>query len=316
MKSLRVAVIGAGHMGSLHAKKLSQLPGIAVAAVADVDRKRAETLAALYGSRAYVDWQPALAGVDAAVVAVPSEKHVEVLRACLESGIHALVEKPMVTNVDDAAALTDLARARSLVLQVAHIERFNAAFRAIASRIDRPLFIDAERLAEFKPRGADVDVVLDLMIHDIDLALALAGAEVSDIRACGFSVLTPGIDIANAYIEFRSGCVADLSASRVSQAPVRKLRVFQHNLYASADLQAGRLRYVRRGERAIEQSDESHEGADPLALQDQAFVAAVRGEGPVAVTGDDGRRALEVALTVGRLVRERLDRFEAATTTA
>lgn len=311
MKALKVVVIGAGHMGTLHAKKLSRLPGVEVVAVADVDHGRAEALATQCGCRAHVDLGAALSGADAAVVAVPTEQHAQVLRACLENGLHALVEKPIATSVDDATALIALAHHQRVVLQVAHVERFNASFHAIASRIDRPLFIDAERLAQFQHRGADVDVVLDLMIHDIDLALALVGGDVSDVRACGFSVLTPGIDIANVYIEFPSGCVANLSASRVSQTPVRKLRVFQHNLYASADLQAGRLRYVKRAGRAVEQSDESHEGGDPLALQDQAFVAAVRGERPVAVTGEDGRRALEVALTVGRLVRERLHGYEA-----
>jgi predicted dehydrogenase len=313
MNPLKIVIIGAGHMGTLHAKKLSRLPGVEIVAVADMDRTRAEALAAQVGGRACVDWRQALADADAAVVAVPSEKHFEVLSACLENGLHALVEKPIATSVEDATALIALAQRRQVVLQVAHVERFNAAFHAIASRIDRPLFIDTERLAEFKLRGADVDVVLDLMIHDIDLALSLAGSEVSEVRACGFSVLTPGIDIANVYIEFTSGCVANLSASRVSQAPVRKLRVFQHNLYASADLQVGRVRYVKRADRAVEQSDEKHEGTDPLAVQDQAFIAAVRGERPVAVTGEEGRRALDIALTVGRLVRERLERFEATT---
>ena len=311
MTPLRTVVIGAGHMGSLHASKLSRLPDVEVVAVADVNRTRAETLAQRIGCDAADDWEHALSGADAAVVAVTTEKHVEVLRACLESNVHALVEKPIATSVEDATALIALAQRQHVVLQVAHIERFNAAFRAIASRIDRPMFIDAERLSGFQNRGVDVDVVLDLMIHDIDLTLALVNDEVSEVRACGFSVLTPGIDIANVYLEFRNGCVANLSASRVSQTPVRKLRVFQDNLYASADLHLGRIRYVTRAGSAVEQSDESFEGADPLAAQDQAFVAAVRGERPVAVTGDDGRRALDLALTVGRLVHERLRRFEA-----
>jgi predicted dehydrogenase len=311
MKPLKIVVIGAGRMGTLHATKLSQQPGVALVSIADVDPARAEALAGQFGCRAFADWRQALIGADAAIVAVTAEQHFEVLRGCLESRVHALVEKPIATNVDEATALIALAHRQRVVLQVAHIERFNPAFGAIASRIDRPLFIDAERLAVFQPRGADVDVVLDLMIHDIDLTLALVGDDVSEVRACGFGVLTPGIDIANVYLEFRSGCVANLSASRVSQTKVRKLRVFQDNLYASADLQIGRVRYVKRAEATVEQSDESHEGGDPLAVQDQAFVAAVRGERPVAVTGEDGRRALDVALTVGRLVRERLHRFEA-----
>jgi predicted dehydrogenase len=176
--------------------------------------------------------------------------------------------------------------------------------------MERPVFVEAERLAAFKQRGAEVDVVLDLMIHDLDLACALARAEPSAVSACGFRVLTSDIDIANARIEFENGCVANLSASRVSQTAVRKLRVFQPGLYVSADLQAGKLRYVRQSAGEIEQTDESHPGGDALAEQAAAFAAAVHGRRRVQLDGREGRRALELALTVGRLVRERLEKFE------
>jgi predicted dehydrogenase len=313
MKPLNVVVIGCGHMGSLHASKLAQLEGVRVTAVVDIDPVRAEALATRMGCRAHTAWAPALEGAHAAVVAVTPEAHAEVLHGCIRRGVHALVEKPIATRVDDAAPLIDLARRRNVVLQVAHVERFNGAFRAIASRVHDPMFVDSERLAAFKERGTEVDVVLDLMIHDIDLALALTRSEVKSVSACGFGVLTPGIDIANAYIEFASGCVANLSASRVSQAPVRKLRVFASSAYISADLTAGQLRCVTRTGGTVEQHEEKHDGGDPLALQDQAFVAAVRDGTPVTVTGEDGRRALEVALAVARLVKERLDRFETVT---
>ena len=312
MEPLRIAVIGCGHMGSLHAAKLAALEGVRVTAVADIVPTRAEALASRVGARAHGDWEAALDGVDAAVVAVSPEAHAKVLHGCFERAMHALVEKPIATSLDDAAALIALARQRGLVLQVAHVERFNAAFRALAARVHDPMFIDSERLSAFKERGTEVDVVLDLMIHDIDLALALARSDVRNVSACGFGVLTPGIDIANDYIEFDNGCVANLSASRVSQSPVRKLRVFGSRLYVSADLTAGQLRCVERAERAVEQFEEHHEG-DALARQDEAFVAAVRGA-PVTVSGEDGRRALDVALTVARLVRERLERFEAVAT--
>jgi len=306
MKKLGVMIIGAGRMGTLHAGKLARVDGVEVVCIADTHRERATHLARHHKGRAVTDWREGLEGVDAAVVAAPPDQHAAMLRGCLDAGVHVLVEKPVATDLDDARAMLALAAKSKRVLQVAHVERFNAAFLAIAARIDKPLFIDAERLAGFQPRGAEVDVVLDLMIHDIDLALALARSPVTEVRACGFSVLTRGIDIANAHIEFESGCVADLSASRVSQAPVRKLRAFQHNLYASADLQIKQLRYVRRGAQAIEQSEETYEGDDPLARQDAAFVAAVRGEAPVVVTGEDGVKSVDVALTVARLVRERL----------
>jgi predicted dehydrogenase len=175
--------------------------------------------------------------------------------------------------------------------------------------MDRPLFIEAERLAGFKQRGAEVDVVLDLMIHDIDLALTLSKSEVRDVSACGFRVLTNDIDIANARLEFANGCVANLSASRVSQAPVRKLRVFQTDLYVSADLQGGKLRYVRQSGGTIDESEEAHAGGDALAVQAQAFVAAILHNKPIQVSGESGRRGLQLALEVGRLVRERLAKF-------
>jgi len=197
-----------------------------------------------------------------------------------------------------------------VVLQVGHVERFNRGFAAFAARLKKPQYIETERLAPFKARGSEVDVVLDLMIHDLDLALALARSEVKRVVASGFRVLTRDIDIANARLEFANGCVANLSASRVSQAAVRKLRVFQADMYASADLQAARLRYVREADGNIAQTDETYEGGDALADQAAAFAAAVQGSEAVQIDGREGRRALELALTVGRLVRERLQRFQ------
>jgi predicted dehydrogenase len=223
--------------------------------------------------------------------------------------MHVLVEKPIAVDLAQAHDLIGKAKARGVVLQVGHVERHNAAFRALAARMQRPLFIDAERLSGFKQRGADVDVVLDLMIHDLDLCLALAKAQVSDVSACGFRVLTHEIDIANARIEFADGCVASLSASRVSQAPLRKLRVFQTDLYVSADLQAGKLRYVRQAGGGIEELEENHAGGDALASQAETFVQAIQGRGSAGVDGEGGRQALGLALEVGRLVRERLQRF-------
>jgi len=312
MTRVAVAVVGCGHMGSLHAGKLAAMPDVVVGAVADIDRGRAATLAGRCGARACVDWREALDDVQAIVVAVPPERHAEIASEALARGIHVLVEKPIAASVEEADAMIALAAQHRALLQVAHIERFNPAFRSIAARIDRPLFVDAERLAGFQPRAKDVDVVLDLMIHDIDLALALVGRDVSNVSACGFPVLTAGVDIANAYLEFDNGCVANLAASRVSQAPVRKYRVFQHNVYLSADLQAGRLRCVRRDGERIDQEDESFESTDALAAQDRAFVEAVRGEREVAVPGEHGRRALAIALTVGRLAHDRLQRLEAS----
>jgi predicted dehydrogenase len=302
---LRVAVIGAGHMGRYHAQKLPRLPGVELAAVVDADLARAQAL----GVAAFTDYRAIFGKADAAVIAVPTDRHYEIARDCLQHGLHLLIEKPIATSLAQADELIALAESRKLVLQSGHVERYNRAFDALTARMDRPVFIEAERLAGFKVRGADVDVVLDLMIHDLDLATALARAEPVAVSACGFRVLTRDIDIANARIEFANGCVANLSASRVSQASVRKLRVFQPGVYVSADLQAGKLRYVREADGAIAETEETYEGGDALAEQAAAFAAAVAGRERVRIDGREGRRALELALTVGRLVRERLEKF-------
>ena len=298
---MKLAIVGAGYMGRLHAEKFAARRDVRIVSVNDIDPQRARALASLVRGAGETP--------EAAVVAVPTVRHFDVVRECLERGLHVLVEKPIAASIEEARALVSLAAKKRLVLQVGHVERFNTAFRALAGRMSRPLYIEAERLCGFRQRGADVDVVLDLMIHDIDLVLSLAGKDISSVSACGFRVLTEDIDIANARIEFADGCIASLSASRVSQAPVRKLRVFQPELYVSADLQAGRLRYVRRSRGAIDSKEETREKGDALALQAQAFVSSVLKRKHPEVGAEDGLRALELALTVGRLVRERLERL-------
>jgi predicted dehydrogenase len=306
---LKAAVIGAGHMGRYHADKLARVPGVQLVAVVDADAARARAVTDKAGGVPVSDYREIFGKAEAAVIAVPTDRHHAIARDCLEHGVHLLIEKPLATTLAEADELIALAEKKRLVLQTGHVERYNKTFRALATRMDRPVLVEAERLAAFKQRGAEVDVVLDLMIHDLDLACALAHAEPTEVSACGFRVLTRDIDIANARIEFANGFVANLSASRVSQAAVRKLRVFQQDLYVSADLQAGRLRYVQQTNGAIEQADETYEGGDALADQAAAFVAAVQGTSPVTIDGRQGRRALDLALTVGRLVRERLARF-------
>ena len=301
--------MGAGHMGRYHAQKFAARADCRLVGVVDADASRAEELGARLGCPVFRRHEAILKLADAAVVAVPTERHHEIASACLEAGLHVLVEKPIAVDLEQSDALIRLARDQGRVLHVGHVERCNAAFRALAERMQRPLYIDAERLSGFKQRGADVDVILDLMIHDLDLALALARSEVSAVSACGFRVLTSEIDIATARLEFASGCVANLTASRVSQAPVRKLRVFQPGVYVSADLQTAKLRYVRQDEGRIEEREEDHAGGDALASQAEIFVKTVEGKAASGVDGDSGRRALGLALEVGRLVRERLQRF-------
>jgi predicted dehydrogenase len=304
MNKIRTAVIGAGYMGRFHAGKFAASDAAELVAVIDADASRAT-----HGT----DYKPWLGKIDAAVVAVPTQQHFAVVRDCLEAGVHVLVEKPIATTLAEADGLLELAAKKSLVLQVGHLQRFNPAFRALQAQGGRPLFIDIERLAPFKARGADVDVVLDLMIHDLDLVLALAQAPIEQVSASGFRVLTDAIDIANARIEFTDGCIASVSASRVSQSPVRKLRVFRHDAYVSADLQEQRLRHVRKGREGknadgIVESEQTFERADELRVQAEAFLQAVRGDAAPLVTGAQGRQALALALQVGKLVEERLAR--------
>lgn len=305
MGATRIAVIGAGYMGSFHAAKFAASADAELVAVVDTDDTRATRLAGKLGCAAETGYRSVLSRLDAACVSVPTERHYEVVRACLEAGLHVLVEKPLARSLAEADALLELARAKGLVLQVGHLQRFNPAFQALAADGGRPLFIDIERLAPFKARGTDVDVILDLMIHDLDLALALARAPVEQVSASGFCVLTEAIDIANARIEFADGCIASVSASRVSQAPVRKLRVFRHNGYVSADLQEQKLRHVRKGNGGIEESEQAFARADELQAQAADFLRAVRTRSAPLVTGEQGRQVLALALRIGDLVKER-----------
>ncbi len=312
-KKLRAAVIGVGYLGQFHAEKLAALQDVELVAVADANAARAQLIAAKYGCEACGDTRALAGKIDLACVAVPTEQHHAVALALLQAGVHVLVEKPIARTLEEADTLVDAARQHGVLLAVGHLERYNPAFRALAAALDKPLFIDCERLSGFKQRGVDVDVVLDLMIHDLDLVLSLAKGGIAQLSACGFQVLTDSIDIANVRIEFADGCVANLSASRVSQSPVRKMRVFQADRYASADLQAGKLRIARRDARSgtIAQDEAGFEDRDALRAEIAGFVSAVHGGRRPLVTGEDGRRALALALEVGRLVRARLERFTA-----
>ena len=304
---IRTAVIGLGHFGRFHAEKYARLPRSQLVAVVDADASRAANFpgTAFFGSHKDI-----LSICDAAVIAVPTDRHYAVARDCIAHGLHVLIEKPIAATLAQADALIRLAKKKKVVLQVGHVERFNRGFAAISARIDRPMFIETERLAPFKSRGVEVDVVLDLMIHDLDLMVALARSEVKRVSASGFRVLTRDIDIATAYIEFRSGCVANLSASRVSQAAVRKLRMFQSGVYLSADLQSGVVHFVTQEAGVVQQTEENYAGGDALAEQARSFVSSIRNKRKAAVSGEDGRRALKLALDVGRLVHERLRKFK------
>jgi predicted dehydrogenase len=286
---------------------------VELVAVVDADPARARSVAAKFGCAAHDDPRALAGAVDLVSVAVPTPRHRDVALPFLEAGVHVLVEKPIATTLAEADALIAAAKKGGALLAVGHLQRFNPAFRALSASLGKPLYIECERLAGFKQRGIDVDVVLDLMIHDLDLVLSMAKSELAQVSACGFHVLTDSIDIASVRLEFADGCVANLSASRVSQQPVRKLRVFQADGYASADLQAGKLRVVRRDARGggIAEDESSYDDRDELRAEILNFVDAARGGRPPLVGGEDGRKALALALEVGRLVRARLERFKA-----
>jgi len=313
-KKLRAAVVGVGYLGQFHAEKLAAAPGVELAAVVDADLARARSVAARHGCAAHEDPRALLGAVDLVSIAVPTAQHHDVALPFLEAGVHVLVEKPIATSLAEADALLAAAKKGGGLLAVGHLQRFNPAFRALSEALGKPLYIECERLSSFKQRGIDVDVVLDLMIHDLDLVLSMAKSGPAQVSACGFQVLTDSIDIASVRLEFADGCVANLSASRVSQQPVRKLRVFQSDGYASADLQAGKLRIVRRDARGgggIAEDASEFTDRDELRAEIADFVAAAAGGRAPLVGGEDGRRALALALEVGRLVHARLERFRA-----
>ena len=310
-KTLNAGVIGVGSLGRYHAQKYAALPGVVLQGVADIDPARAQTASRETVCRAFTDYRALLPDLDLVSVVVPTESHFEVASACLEAGVHVLVEKPITRTLEEADALIALAERRGRVLAVGHLERFNPAFAELSGMLDRPFFMEAERLGGFKGRGTDVDVVLDLMIHDLDLMLAVMPSKVVSVSACGFRVLTDHVDIANARFEFADGAVADLSASRVSRTPVRKLRVFGTNFYASADLQLPELRVERApGPNGSSSIAQTYDKPDALLTEIEAFVSAVQGGPARIVSGPAGRDALALALQVNDGIHARLERLQ------
>jgi predicted dehydrogenase len=304
MSRVRAAVVGCGHFGRHHAEKYAACAGARLVAVVDRDEAAARSLAERLGVLALTDAGDLPGLADAASVAVPTSSHVEVASVLLEGGLHVLVEKPLATTLADASALIALAARRERILQVGHLERFNAAVLALGDVIDRPLFIESHRIAPFSERGTDVDVVLDLMIHDIDLIQLLVGRPLAAVDAVGVPVLSGRDDIANARLRFAGGCVANVTASRVSFKSERRMRLFQRDAYVSIDFSAGSAMIARRDPAAsgpvpgVALERRTLGANDALMLEIEAFVAAIRGERPVAVSGEDGRLALDTALQI------------------
>jgi len=300
---LKVAVVGVGQLGSRHARVFSELDGAELVGVVDTDLERARGVAATYGGRGVAHFRELVKDVRAASVAVPTVDHEAAVLELLEAGVHVLVEKPIASSREQAERMTKTAAAKGLRFAVGHTERHNPAVEALLSQRKDPRFIEVHRLASFSPRSLDIDVVLDLMIHDLDVVMTLVGREVASLEAVGVPVLTPRVDIANARLRFEGGAVANITASRVSQEKVRKLRVFARDCYVSLDYQnqeAIRYRILPgEGQRPnIEREELSIVNEEPLKRELQDFLESVaEGRAPL-VTGEDGTRALELALRI------------------
>ncbi len=321
---MRVAVLGTGHLGREHARIYADRPGVDLVGVLATAPAAAAAASARAGCAVFPSREALLDAAEAVSVCVPTPLHAEVGTACLEAGLHVLVEKPITDNIADARRLRDLAQCRARVLQVGHVEPFTPAMLAVASHVRAPRFVECHRLAPFGRRGADVAVVLDLMIHDLDLLLAVIGGEIQSIAASGVAVLSNATDIAHARLQFRTGCVANVTASRISLERLRKIRFVQRDSYASVDLlheevamyrrrpgfdAAGFQEALARGDNpdpmaAIEPVPIRVDREEPLRAELRAFVAAARDGSAPVVGADAGIRALEVACEIERLLHE------------
>lgn len=312
MQPLRVGVVGAGYLGRYHALIYSRMSLVELVGVVDLDLVRAAEVAAEAGCAQFSRTEDLLGRVDAVSIVVPTSDHLVVARPFLERGVHTLLEKPIAASVGEGTEIVRLARQAGVVLQIGHLERFNAGVMALAERISGPRFIEAHRMGPFVQRATDVDVVSDLMIHDIDIILALVDSEISQIAAVGTPVLTDHLDIANARLEFANGTVANVIASRVSDKKIRRIRVFQERCYLSLDFveQTLDLAYpvadATVGCPVIARERVDIEPVKPLDRELTAFVDCVRGGGRPLVDGQAGLKALEVALQVKARVQASL----------
>lgn len=316
MDTIRIGVIGVGHLGALHAKMLAGLSGVRLSGLYDIDAGRAQAAAKEFGTKAAPDLTTLLKESDAVTIATSTSAHCEVARRALEEGKHVFIEKPIADSVADADLLCRTAAGRGLLLQVGHIERFNPAILALEHYAIAPMFVESHRLAQFNPRGTDVAVVLDLMIHDIDLILSFVHSPVRGVEANGVAVVSDSVDIANARIQFENGCVANVTASRISQRKMRKMRLFQKDGYIAIDFSEGLaevFRLVGEGEpgkkgtmmlgeigsgkhkRKIVYEQPEVKEVNALRYELEQFAHSVATGTPPVVTGEDGRRALEVA---------------------
>ncbi len=312
-KKIRVGVIGVGYLGRFHAQKYAAMEGVELAGVADVDPARAEAVAKECGTVPFMDYRELLEQTDAVSIVVPTVHHHRVALDCLARGVDILLEKPMTVTLAEADALIRLAEEKQLILQVGHLERFNPAVLAVQPLLNNPLFIEAHRLSVFKNRGTDVDVILDLMIHDIDIILSMVNSPIQSIHTVGAPVVTQLTDIANARIVFENGCTANITVSRISLDSVRKMRIFQPGRYLAVDFSKKEVMDVRLKQESggfplPEIAKHAFQEQDVLELELREFVGNVRLRRQPTVSGREGRRALAIALDVIRQIQENQDR--------
>lgn len=307
MKTIRVGVIGVGYLGKFHANIYAQMPAVELVGVVDADQQRADSIAAQTNSKSYRHLEDLLERVDAVSVVVPTSAHEHVAVQLLEQGIHMLLEKPIAMTYDSGLKIVELAKKRDLILQIGHLERFNAGVMALAHCLTRPRFIEAHRMGAFVARASDIDVVSDLMIHDIDIILSLVKSKITDIAAVGTPVLTDHVDIANARLTFASGVVANVTASRVSDKPLRRIRVFEENSYKALNFIDQQLEMVNRvpqdaGLPRIVREAINVDPVQPLNAELDAFVHCVREHQVPLVDGEVGLEALRVALKIKQII--------------
>jgi len=305
--SLRICVIGVGHMGRVHAEKLKEMEGVALCGLVDADHNCLEEASKKHSAPLFSDYREALPLIDAALIATPTRTHYAIARDCLEKGIHVFMEKPITTTPEEAEELVATARTKELILQVGHLERFSPAFLTALRHIKDPMFIEAQRISTFTGRSTDIDVVMDLMIHDIDLVLSIAGGDITDVRAQGTPVVTDKIDVANARIEFGGGCVASLTASRASRKKERTFKIFQKERYFDLDLLKGRMKAFARGPKGTVRMEEYQaDRIDPVKDELREFVQAVKEKRQPRVEGEHGLRALLLANLIRESIKENL----------
>jgi len=305
MKPLRTAVIGVGYLGNFHAQKYAAINGVELVGVVDNDAARVKEIASSLGTIPYTDHKELIGKVDAVSVVVPTQFHHLVARDFLAAGVHVLIEKPITVSIEEADELIALADEKELVFQVGHLERFNPVLVALEGVLIQPLFIESVRIAPFKPRGTDVNVVLDLMIHDIELIQHIVKSPVERIDAIGAPVFTGEEDIANARIVFENGCVANVTASRISLKSERKMRIFQRDTYLTLDFQNRKVLVAQKGSGElfpgvpnVKVNERELGQADALLNEIESFIAAIREKKPPQVSGRDGKMALETALKI------------------